>query len=60
MNFTNTNRMWFREVYWHMDEQEQVNDLMKWQVLCQIYKLSDEVYRQFIPTQTKIEQEINK
>ena len=56
MTLTNTNRV-KQEVYWRMDEQEQVNEQVYEQVCEQLFWL---MYDQIIPTQTKIEQEINK
>jgi hypothetical protein len=59
MNFTNTDRL-KQEVYYQEHEQvyKHIHVLLKWQVLCQIYKLSDEVNDQITPIRNTIEQEI--
>ena len=59
MKFTNTDRKWFNQVFWRMDEQVygQKHTQVNWQVRGQVKWL---MFVQIIPIQNKIKQEINK
>jgi hypothetical protein len=59
MNFTNTDRKWFNQVYWRMTEYGQVymhvNDQVEDQVRGQVKCL---MFVQIIPIQNKIKEKI--
>ena len=61
MNFTNTDRMWFNKVYWHMVEHEQVYKHVNEQVEDQVHwQVKWLMFIQIIPIQTKIKEKITQ